>query len=173
MKKSFLLIIALGLVLDGCGGGLDMTMKPSTGFKLTSSVGVKCDNFDSANLRPKIEEALFRNGVEVISPSFAQTDIQLQGDSTGQLSNQSSQRAADTASAHSSTPKVRGNEYLLRFTYSFDYTLSGEVITDFNAAVVEPGTGEVVGVMSYHMAPPMEQRPRSLRTLSAKNSLSN
>ena len=127
-----------------------MTMKPSTGFKLTSSVAVKSGNFDSANLRPKIEEALFRNGINVISPSFAQTGIQLQGDSTNQPSNQSSKRTADSASTHSSALNGRGNEYLLEFTYNFDYTLSGEVITDFSAAIVEPGTGEVVGVMSYH-----------------------
>jgi len=137
-------------MLDGCGGGLDMTMKPSSGFKLTSSVAVKSDNFDGANLRPKIEEALFRNGINVISPSFAQAGIQLQGDSANQLSNESSQKTADSASAHSSTPKDRGNEYLLRFTYNFDYTLSGEVITDFSAAIVESRTGEVVGIMSYH-----------------------
>ncbi len=150
MKKSILFMIGIGLMVDGCGGGLNMTMKPSTGFKLTSSVAVKCDSFDSADLRQKIEKALFRNGVNVISPSFAQTGIQLQADSTNRSSNQPSQRTADSASAHSSAPKGRGNEYLLEFTYSFDYTLSGEVITDFNAAVVEPGTGEVVGIMSDH-----------------------
>ncbi len=150
MKKLYLFIIAIGLMFDGCGGGLDMTMKPSTGFKKTSSVAVESDNFDSANLRPKIEEALFANGINVISPSIVQTGIQ--GNLTNQLSNQSSQRAADSASARSSTPNGQGNgsEYLLKFTYNFDYTFLGEVITDFSAAIVEPKTGEVVGIMSYH-----------------------
>jgi hypothetical protein len=151
MKKSFLFIIAVGLVLGGCGGGLDITMKPATGFKLTSSVLVKCDNFDGLNLRPQIEEALYRNGVNVVSPSFAPAGNQLQSDSSNRLSNQFSQREADSASAHSSALNVRGHEYLLEFTYNFDYTLLGEVITDFSAAIVEPGTGEVVGVMSYHI----------------------
>lgn len=127
-----------------------MTMKPSTGFKLASSVAVKSDNFDSANLRPKIEEALFRNGVNVISPSIVQAGIQLQGDSTNQPSNQSSRKTADSTSARSSKPKEQGNEYLLKFTYSFDYTLSGEVVTDFSAAIVDSRTGEVVGIISYH-----------------------
>jgi len=148
--ELFLCIIAASLMLHGCGGGLNMTMKPKNGFKLTSSVTVKSDNTDGANLRAKIEEALFRNGINVISPSFAQTGNQLQSDSTGKLPNQSTERMADSASAKSSTQNGRGNEYLLEFTYDFDYALSGEVITDFSAAIVELKTGEVVGIMSYH-----------------------
>jgi len=153
MRKLFLFIIAEALMLAGCGGGgLDMMMKPTTGFKLTSSVAVECDSYDSANLRQRIEEALFRNGVNVISPPFAQTDDQLQSDSANQLSAQSSKKKADTTSARSSTPNRRatGAEYLLKFKYNFDYTLSGKVITDFSATIVAPGTGEVVGMISYH-----------------------
>ncbi|HUI31929.1 MAG TPA: hypothetical protein VLX91_17095 [Candidatus Acidoferrales bacterium] len=150
MKNLFLLIIAAGLILDGCGGGLEMTMKPSTSFKLTSPVAVRSGNFDGADLRPKIEEALFRNGVNVMSPSFARTEIQLQDNSNNQPSNQSSQGTSDSASVHSSRINGQGNEYLLEFTYDFEYTLSGKLVTDFSAAIVEPQTGEVVGIISYH-----------------------
>ncbi|MGO9481954.1 MAG: hypothetical protein ACLP05_09270 [Candidatus Kryptoniota bacterium] len=150
MKILFLFIIGASLTLDGCGGGLDMTMKPSTGFKRTSSVTVKSDNFDSANLRPKIEYALFKNGINIVSPSFEQTGGQDQGDSPNQLSSLSQQRTTDSALAHSANGQGKGAVYLLKFTYNFDYTFSGEVITDFSAAVLEPGTGDVVGIISYH-----------------------
>ena len=148
--KLFFCMIAAGLMLHGCGGGIDMAMKPSTGFKLTSSMAVRSDNFDGMNLRPKIEEALFRNGIDIISPSFARTGIHLQGDSANQLSNQSLNQTTDNASAHSPTINEQGNKYLLEFTYNFNYTLSGEMIRDFSAAIVELKTGEVVGIMSYH-----------------------
>ena len=145
-------MIAVGLVLEGCGGGLDVTVRPKTGLKRTSSVTVESGNFDSANLKFKIEKALFKNGVDVESPSFAGTNAGTESASTAQLSNPSSQTISDSATSHSATGNGQSKKfvYLLKFTYDFDYTFSGEVITDFSAAVVEPETGEVVGIMGYH-----------------------
>ncbi len=153
MRKLFLFVIVEGLMLAGCGsGGLDIVMKPVTGFKLTSSVAVECEGFDSANLRQKIEEALFKNGVNVLSTPFAQTAVQLQSDSANQPSAQASKKTADTASARSSTPNRRANgeKYLLKFKYNYNYTLSGKVITDYSATIIALGTGEIVGMISYH-----------------------
>jgi len=152
MKNLIISVMALGLMLDGCGGGLDVTMKPSAGFKRTSSVAVESDNLDNANLKSRIEKALFRNGIDVASPSFARASVQAEGNSTNRLSNSSSRIMLDSASSQSSAGYAQGNKsvYLLKFTYEFDYTFSGEVITDFSAAIVEPGTGEVVGIVSYH-----------------------
>jgi len=152
MKKLFLFAIALGLMLNGCGGGLDVTMKPNTGFKRTSSVKVESDDFDGANLQPKIERALFKNGVEVRSPLLTRMGIQPQHEFVEQLASSSPRMIPDSASAGSSTLNggKEGSEYLLEFTYSFNNSNSGDLITEFSATVVEAASGEIVGIINYH-----------------------
>ncbi len=150
MRKFFLFIIALDLILDGCGGGLDMTMKPSKGFKVKSSVEVEGSGLDAANLQLKIERALFKNGVNVTSLSVASVGSPLGGGLVSQDASQSSGKSTDSVSAGSSTIKGRGDGsgYLLEFRYKFDYAFPGVMITDFSATVFKGG--EIVGMMSYH-----------------------
>lgn len=150
MQKFFLFVIALGLILDGCGGGLDMTMRPSKGFKVKSSVEVESNGFDPVSLKPKIERALFENGVSVESSSLTSAGSVLQRDLMSEAAGLSPGKTTDPVSAGSSTVSGRekGSKYLLEFTYKFDYTFSGAVITDFSATVLK--AGEIVGMMSYH-----------------------
>ena len=150
MKKFFLFVIASGLVLDGCGGGVYMTMKPSKGFRVKSSVEVVSDGFDPVSLQPKIERALFENGVNIQSPSLTPAGSVLRQDLMSQAASLSTGNTTDSVLAGSSTLNGRGvaSLYLLEFTYKSDYTFSGEVITDFNATVFKDG--EIAGMMSYH-----------------------
>jgi hypothetical protein len=150
MRKLFLFVIALGLILDSCGGGLDMTMKSSKGFKVKSSVDVESNGFDPASLQQKIERALFENGVNVESPSLTQGGTVLQHDLMSQAGSLSPGKTTDSVSAGSSVAdgREKSSVYLLEFTYESNYTFSGVVITDFTATVFN--AGEIVGMISYH-----------------------
>ena len=147
MRKFSLFVIALGLILDSCGGGLDMTMKPSKGFKVKSSVEVESNGFDPASLQPQIERALFANGVNVESPSLTQGGSVLQHDLMSQAGSLSPGKTTDSVSTGSSAAKGRekGSLYLLEFAYESNYTFSGVVITDFSATLFN--AGEIVGMM--------------------------
>ncbi len=149
MRKLFLFVIALGLILEGCGGGLEMTMKPGKGFKVKSSVEVESNGFDPASLQQRIERALFENGVNVESPSLTQGESVLQHD-ISQAGSPSPGKTTDSVSAVSTAANGRekGHVYLLEFSYESNLTFSGVVIRDFTATVYN--AGEIVGMIGYH-----------------------
>lgn len=150
MRKFFLFVISLSLILEGCGGGLDMTMRPSKGFKVKSTVEVESNGFDPASMQSKIERALFENGVNIESPSLTRGGSVLQHDLMSQAGSPSPGKTTDSVSARSSAANGReeGAVYLLEFTYESNYTFSGIVITDFTATVFN--AGETVGMIDYH-----------------------
>ncbi len=150
MKTSFLFVIALSLVLDSCGGGLELTMKPSKGFKVKSSVEVESNGFDPLSLRSKIARALFKNGINVESPLFTAAGSPRQQDLVSQAAAPTTVGKSDSVAAGSSTVNGRGQSplYFLEFTYKSDYTFSGGVITDFSATILK--AGEIVGEIGYH-----------------------
>ncbi len=158
MKNYLLFAIVLGLTLDGCGGGLELTMKPGKGFKVKSTVEVESDGFDPVNLQHTIERALFKNGVNIQSASLAPTGSAPQQDLMSQGASPSTGKKTDSVSTGLSTVKgaVENSVYLLTFAYKSNYTFSGEMITDFSATVFK--AGEIVGMISYHGAGmPVEQ----------------
>lgn len=150
MQKATWIMLLSAIIFAGCSS-LEVSLKPNAGFSSASSITVDCDQYDDANLQPRIEQALLRIGFDVISPSVAQTRLQYLSNSSNQLSNPSSQRIPQSSSYQSSSGFVREYKsvYLLKFTYTYDFSLLGDAITDFSASIVDLRTGEVVGTINF------------------------
>jgi uncharacterized protein YceK len=153
MNKSFLFVIAIvALALMGCGS-VEVVVRPNTGFTQASSITVECDGNDWGNLQPRIEQALLKNGFDVISPAVARTKLQSESSQKNQLSNPESQRIPQSSSSESSTQVVREfrSVYLLRYRLDFDEGTSSPLfyrVKNFTASIIDLRTGEVVGTIT-------------------------
>ncbi len=146
MNKSFLFVVTLvTMAFIGCGT-YDVVVRPDTGFSQASSITVECDVQDWGNLQPAIEQALLKNGFDVISPAVAQTKLQSERSQENQLSNPESQRIPQSSFSESSTQVVR--EFRSVYLLKFRYTVNGYYMPlTFAASIVDLRNGKVVATI--------------------------
>ena len=147
MRQFFLFVVTMmTLVLAACST-VEVAVKPNTEFSQASSITVECEGIDWANLQSGVEQALLRNGFDVISPAVAQTRLQHEKAQESQLSSPSKQGIQESDVSKSSTEAVREYKsvYLLKYRYAND-GMNNPI--NFAASIVDLRTGQVVAAIT-------------------------